>query len=198
MAFCRNGYFLLLGNSGIRDSDSKSSITEVIIDSATLRKFSLLVHKRSNNQDWFSINSPVKKQRKVTGESFLNWEERCAATEAHVESDGGNTISWPPGNGPDTCNQCLGLKLFLESHLKWWFASSHPDFVLFTKETPMVKKITQQPQNSWQVLVNQKHTGLSEDGKNRTKSNPSHTGYKLNTHIPDEALPILTGRCVFN
>lgn len=26
MAFCRNGYFILLGNAGIRHSDSESSI----------------------------------------------------------------------------------------------------------------------------------------------------------------------------
>lgn len=53
----------------------------------------------------------------------------------------------------------------LESHLKWWSASSWPDFVLFTKETPVVTRKMQLPQNSWKLLVNRRHTGLAEDGE---------------------------------
>lgn len=52
MAFCRNGYFLLLGKAGIRDSDSELSITRVITDSTILiRKLLLLIRKRFNHQD---------------------------------------------------------------------------------------------------------------------------------------------------
>lgn len=50
--FCRNGYFLLLENAGIRDSDSEPSIIEIIIDFIIpMRKFLLLIHKRSIIQD---------------------------------------------------------------------------------------------------------------------------------------------------
>lgn len=46
--FLWNGYFLLLGNDGIRDSDSEPSIIKVIIDCILIRKVLLLIHKRSN------------------------------------------------------------------------------------------------------------------------------------------------------
>ena len=72
--FCRNGYFLLLGKAGIRDSDSELSITGVTTDSTILtRKLLLLICKRSNHQDaMISPRKPVKKQEEATGERCLN------------------------------------------------------------------------------------------------------------------------------
>lgn len=116
------------------------------------------------------------------------------AVEAHVEADVNmcthniplpQISAQPPGIGAGACSCAL------ESHLRWRFATSWPDFVLFTKETPMVTGITQQPQNSWKLLVNQSHTGLAEDGKRGTKSKIPCFGYSVKIHIRYEALSIL-------
>lgn len=156
-----------------RHSDSEPSIIEVMIDSIWIRNFLLLIHKRSNNQDPTISHTESSHVAKRGHRWWLSQLGRPGvATDACGEADvnrSGTDVPFLHISALPPAISAWAWSCTSRSHLKRWFASSWPDFLLFTKETPMVTGITQQPQHSWELLVNQSHTGLADGGERGTK-----------------------------